>query len=73
YEIKALIGRGRFSRVVRVERRGTHQPFAIKMMEVEFPEGREVCTTELTVLKRVSHPNIIQMVEVFNSLTEFTW
>uniref|UniRef100_A0A3B4AEJ6 Protein kinase domain-containing protein n=1 Tax=Periophthalmus magnuspinnatus TaxID=409849 RepID=A0A3B4AEJ6_9GOBI len=61
----ALIGRGSFSRVVRVEHKGTHQPFAIKMMEVEFPEGREVCTTELTVLKRVSHPNIVHMVEVF--------
>ncbi|KAJ0022689.1 hypothetical protein NQD34_014823 [Periophthalmus magnuspinnatus] len=65
YDIKALIGRGSFSRVVRVEHKGTHQPFAIKMMEVEFPEGREVCTTELTVLKRVSHPNIVHMVEVF--------
>ncbi|KAJ0059978.1 hypothetical protein NL108_017226 [Boleophthalmus pectinirostris] len=65
YDIKALIGRGRFSRVVRVEHRATRRPFAIKMMEVEFPEGREVCVTELTVLKRVSHPNIVRMVEVF--------
>ncbi|KAM9337146.1 serine/threonine-protein kinase H1-like [Symphorus nematophorus] len=65
YDIKALIGRGSFSRVVRVEHRATHQPFAIKMMEVEAPEGREVCASELAVLQRVSHSNVIQLIEVF--------
>ncbi|KAM7390139.1 hypothetical protein PAMA_008353 [Pampus argenteus] len=65
YDIKALIGRGSFSRVVRVQHRATRQPFAIKMMEVEAPEGREVCACELAVLQRVSHPNVIQLIEVF--------
>lgn len=65
YDIKALIGRGSFSRVVRVEHRATRQPFAIKMMEVEAPEGREVCASELAVLQRVSHTNVIQLIEVF--------
>ncbi|XP_070709460.1 serine/threonine-protein kinase H1-like [Pempheris klunzingeri] len=65
YDIKALIGRGSFSRVVRVEHRATRQPFAIKMMEVEAPEGREVCSSELAVLQRVSHSNVIQLIEVF--------
>ncbi|XP_036934200.1 serine/threonine-protein kinase H1 homolog [Acanthopagrus latus] len=65
YDIKALIGRGSFSRVVRVEHRATRQPFAIKMMEVEAPEGREVCAAELAVLQRVSHSNVIQLIEVF--------
>ncbi|GLD54520.1 serine/threonine-protein kinase H1-like protein [Lates japonicus] len=65
YDIKALIGRGSFSRVVRVEHRATRQPFAIKMMEVEAPEGREVCTSELAVVQRVSHANVIQLIEVF--------
>ncbi|XP_034561740.1 serine/threonine-protein kinase H1-like [Notolabrus celidotus] len=67
YNIKALIGRGSFSRVVRVEHRATRQPFAIKMMEVELPEGREVCASELAVLQRVSHLNVIQLIEVFQS------
>lgn len=35
------------------------------MMEVESPEGCEVCAAELAVLQRVSHPNVIQLVEVF--------
>ncbi|XP_067434969.1 serine/threonine-protein kinase H1-like [Thunnus thynnus] len=65
YDIKALIGRGSFSRVVRVEHRATRQPFAIKMMEIEAPEGREVCASELAVLPRVSHANVIQLIEVF--------
>uniref|UniRef100_G3N626 Si:ch211-27e6.1 n=1 Tax=Gasterosteus aculeatus aculeatus TaxID=481459 RepID=G3N626_GASAC len=64
YDIRALIGRGSFSRVVRAEHRATRQPFAIKMMEVEAPEGREVCAAELAVLRRVSHPHVIRLVEV---------
>uniref|UniRef100_A0A8C2XBZ8 Si:ch211-27e6.1 n=1 Tax=Cyclopterus lumpus TaxID=8103 RepID=A0A8C2XBZ8_CYCLU len=54
YDIRALIGRGSFSRVVRVEHRATRQPFAIKMMEVE-----------LAVLRRVSHSHVIRLIEVF--------
>lgn len=50
---------------MRVEHRATRQPFAIKMMEVAAPEGREVCDSELAVLQRVSHANVIQLVEVF--------
>uniref|UniRef100_A0A673CRQ3 Si:ch211-27e6.1 n=1 Tax=Sphaeramia orbicularis TaxID=375764 RepID=A0A673CRQ3_9TELE len=63
YDIKALIGRGSFSRVVHVEHRGTRQPFAIKMMEVEAPGGREVCASELVVLQRVRHVNVIQLIQ----------
>ncbi|CAB1350405.1 unnamed protein product, partial [Coregonus sp. 'balchen'] len=55
------------SRVVRVEHRATRQPFTIKMMEVEARKGLEVCESELGVLGRVSHPNVVQLVEVFQS------
>ncbi|KAK2155072.1 hypothetical protein LSH36_250g03074 [Paralvinella palmiformis] len=65
YDIKALIGRGSFSRVVRVEHRITKQPYAIKM--VDRIRGKEVCESELNVLRRVRHPNIIQLIEVFES------
>ncbi|XP_007901417.1 serine/threonine-protein kinase H1 [Callorhinchus milii] len=67
YDIKALIGRGSFSRVVRVEHRATRQPFAIKMIETRAKEGKEVCESELNVLRRVSHRNIIQLIEVFET------
>ncbi|KAM9308409.1 serine/threonine-protein kinase H2 [Gastrophryne carolinensis] len=67
YDIKALIGRGSFSRVVRVEHRATRQPFAIKMIETRAKEGKEVCESELNILRRVSHHNIIQLIEVFEA------
>ncbi|XP_035272598.1 serine/threonine-protein kinase H1 homolog [Anguilla anguilla] len=67
YDIKALIGRGSFSRVVRVEHKSTRQPYAIKMIETRCQEGREVCESELGVLRRVRHANIIQLIEVFET------
>lgn len=67
YDIKALIGRGSFSRVVRVEHKSTRQPYAIKMIETRYREGREVCESELCVLRRVRHTNIIQLMEVFET------
>ncbi|KAM8947189.1 serine/threonine-protein kinase H1 [Pelodytes ibericus] len=67
YDIKALIGRGSFSRVVRVEHKASKQPYAIKMIETKYREGREVCESELSVLRRVRHTNIIQLIEVFET------
>lgn len=65
YDIKALIGRGSFSRVVRVEHKITRQPYAIKM--VDKIQGKEVCESELNVLRRVRHQYVIQLIEVFES------
>ncbi|XP_067905645.1 serine/threonine-protein kinase H1 homolog isoform X1 [Heterodontus francisci] len=67
YDIKALIGRGSFSRVVRVEHKSTKQPYAIKLIETKYKEGREVCESELNVLRRVRHTNVIQLIEVFET------
>ncbi|GAA6106663.1 serine/threonine-protein kinase H1-like [Tachysurus ichikawai] len=67
YDIKALIGRGSFSHVVRVEHRYTHQPFAIKLLEVGKHKGRDTCHVELGILQRVHHANIIRLVEVFET------
>lgn len=65
YDIKALIGRGSFSRVVRVEHKITKQPYAIKM--VDRVQGKEVFESELMVLRRVRHKYIIQLIELFES------
>ncbi|KAK3529546.1 hypothetical protein QTP70_032061 [Hemibagrus guttatus] len=67
YDIKALIGRGSFSHVVRVEHRYTHQPFAIKLLEVGKHKGQDTCHVELGILRRVHHANIIRLVEVFET------
>lgn len=67
YDIKALIGRGSFSHVVRVEHKYTHQPFAIKLLEVREHKGHDTCHVELGILRRVHHANIIRLVEVFET------
>lgn len=71
YDVKALIGRGSFSRVVRVEHKGTKQQYAIKMIDVNKREGRDVCESELRVLRRVRHPYIVQLFEVFEAPDKF--
>lgn len=63
YAIKALIGKGAFSRVVRVEHKVTKQPYAIKMMEVR--EGKKAFESELAVLRKVQHAYIVRLYEVF--------
>ena len=65
YDIKALIGKGSFSRVVRVENKLTKEPFAIKM--IDRMQGKELFESELSVLRRVRHTYIIQLNEVFES------
>lgn len=63
YEIKALIGRGSFSRVVRVEHKETKQPYAIKMIKVRG--AKDGFESEVAVLRKVKHDYIVQLYEVF--------
>ncbi|XP_015911540.1 serine/threonine-protein kinase H1 homolog [Parasteatoda tepidariorum] len=65
YDIKAVIGKGSFSRVLRVEHRQTKQPYALKI--IEAPGGREAFEAELSVLRRLNHSNVIKLIEVFES------
>lgn len=53
--------------MVRVEHRYTHQPFAIKLLEVGKHKGQATCHVELGILRRVHHANIIRLVEVFET------
>lgn len=63
YEIKALIGRGSFSRVVRVQHKQTKQPYAIKLIKVRG--GKDVFESEVAVLRKVKHEFIVQLYEVY--------
>lgn len=63
YDIKAVIGKGSHSRVLRVEHRISRQPYALKT--VDGPEGREAFEAELSVLRRLNHPNVVKLIEVF--------
>ncbi|KAK3885162.1 hypothetical protein Pcinc_010596 [Petrolisthes cinctipes] len=66
YDVLALIGKGTFSMVARVENKQTKQPYAIKIIESE--EGREAFEAELAILRRVKCPYIVQLIEVFESV-----
>ncbi|ESN96127.1 hypothetical protein HELRODRAFT_67530 [Helobdella robusta] len=66
YDIKALIGKGCHSRVVRVENKASKQPYAIKV--IDRVKAGDMCESELNVLRRVRHPNIIRLVEVIESV-----
>ncbi|XP_064466619.1 serine/threonine-protein kinase H1-like [Ornithodoros turicata] len=65
YIIKAQIGKGKFGRVVRVEHRASKQPYAMKTLDTS--SGRTAFDTELSVLRRVNHPNIVRIVEILDA------
>lgn len=65
YIIKARIGKGDFSCVVRVEHRTSKQPYAMKILDTS--KGRTAFDTELSVLRRVNHPNIVRIIEILDA------
>jgi serine/threonine protein kinase len=64
YDMKEELGRGSFGAVFRAVEKKTGKDFAIKQVE-NFDSNRSI--TEVSILKRVSHDNIIQYVEWFIS------
>lgn len=69
YDVKAVIGKGSFSKVLRVENRVTKQTNALKMIEKRTLE-RSRYETELRVLGQVRHPNIVTLYEIFETNTK---
>jgi len=67
YEIKALIGKGSFSDVLRVDYKTTKQPFAIKILKVRNEQEEELLNAELSVLRSFSHRYLIHLEEVIIS------
>ena len=64
YDIKALIGRGSFSTVVRAENKTTREPRAIKIVDIR-EDSFDCIKTELTILRQVRHPHVIVLYEAF--------
>ncbi len=67
YDVKALIGKGSFSDVLRVENKITKQPYAVKILRLKNQHSKEVSQSELCALTRVRYPYIIHLIEVFES------
>eukprot|EP00794_Sanderia_malayensis_P018939 gene18939-20844_t len=67
YDVKALIGKGSFSDVLRVENKVTKQPYAVKILRLKNHHSKEVSQSELAALTRIRFPYVINLIEVFES------
>lgn len=67
YDINALIGKGSFSDVLRVNCRTSKLPFAIKVLKVRNEQEEDLLNAELSVLKTIKHRYIIHLEEVIIS------
>ena len=71
YEIGILIGDGNFANVHECLDRATKQHLALKIIDKTKCKGREsMIANEVAILKRINHPNIIQLVEQFDYSNE---
>ncbi|XP_078422338.1 calcium/calmodulin-dependent protein kinase type IV isoform X2 [Cetorhinus maximus] len=68
YEIESELGRGATSVVYQCRQKGTEKPYAVKVLKKTV--DKNIVRTEIGVLLRLSHPNIIRLKEIFETLTE---
>ncbi|XP_051690505.2 calcium/calmodulin-dependent protein kinase type IV isoform X3 [Oryctolagus cuniculus] len=67
----ALAGdRGATSIVYRCKQKGTQKPYALKVLKKTV--DKKIVRTEIGVLLRLSHPNIIKLKEIFETPTEIS-
>ncbi|XP_041350371.1 calcium/calmodulin-dependent protein kinase type 1-like [Gigantopelta aegis] len=71
YEFKDTLGTGAFSEVVLAEEKSNRGRFmAIKCIDRHGLKGKEeALENEISVLRRLNHPNIVQLVDVFEDKT----
>ncbi|XP_061594838.1 calcium/calmodulin-dependent protein kinase type IV [Cololabis saira] len=68
YSLSAELGRGATSVVYRCEEKQTQKPYAVKVLKKTI--DKKIVRTEIGVLLRLSHPNIIQLKEIFETDTD---
>eukprot|EP01095_Lingulamoeba_sp_RSL-Kostka_P014432 TRINITY_DN62_c0_g1_i2.p1 TRINITY_DN62_c0_g1~~TRINITY_DN62_c0_g1_i2.p1 ORF type:complete len:337 (-),score=134.15 TRINITY_DN62_c0_g1_i2:105-1115(-) len=73
YEMGKEIGRGGFSVVIEGIDRKTKEKFAIKCIKKTMVEGDDIklLRREIKIMKKVNHPNILKLFEVFEDDEEF--
>lgn len=73
YTLGEEIGRGGFSVVVEGTEKKTGEKFAIKCIRKTMVEGDDIklLRREIKIMKKVSHPNILKLFEVFEDDEEF--
>ncbi|XP_030583391.1 calcium/calmodulin-dependent protein kinase type IV [Archocentrus centrarchus] len=68
YSLSSELGRGATSIVYRCEEKQTQKPYAVKVLKKTI--DKKIVRTEIGVLLRLSHPNIIQLKEIFETDTD---
>ena len=71
YEIGQIIGDGNFAVVHECMNRSNRSAFALKIIDKTKCKGREfMITNEVSILRRIHHPNVIRLVEDFDYYNE---
>lgn len=68
YTLSSELGRGATSIVYRCEEKQAQKPYALKVLKKTI--DKKIVRTEIGVLLRLSHPNIIQLKEIFETDTD---
>ncbi|XP_029562386.1 calcium/calmodulin-dependent protein kinase type IV [Salmo trutta] len=68
YTMGPELGRGATSVVFRTEEKKTQKPYAAKVLKKTI--DKKIVRTEIGVLLRLSHPNIIRLKEIFETETD---
>lgn len=67
YDLKDVLGKGAFSEVVRAINKDTRGAVAIKIIDKKALKGKEeAMENEIAVLQRVQHPNIVDLIELYD-------
>ncbi|CAH3193330.1 unnamed protein product [Porites evermanni] len=70
YVFHEVLGTGAFSEVVMAEDKTTSQLYAVKCINKRNLSGKEdAIENEIAILKKVDHPNIIRLWEIFDNKT----
>jgi serine/threonine protein kinase len=67
YEIGEVIGTGNFAEVRRGKNKQTGEAVAIKVIELGERSDLPLVKREIDILGKLSHPNITQMIDVYES------
>eukprot|EP01083_Nonionella_stella_P018956 52748_1 len=68
YRLSTKLGDGAFAMVHKCYRRSDKKPFAVKIIRKKFlnPEELRSIKAEIQILKNISHPNIINLIDSFD-------
>ncbi|XP_006887882.1 PREDICTED: myosin light chain kinase 3 [Elephantulus edwardii] len=67
-----VLGGGRFGQVHRCTEKSTDLPLAAKIIKVKSSKDREDVKNEINIMNQLSHVNLIQLYDAFESKNSFT-